>query len=93
MKNEAVRIAREETKRQYIELLKSPLVQALVIWILVEYLQRHHDFGSISGSILETSTLVKLAGPTLVEATNNLSAVAQAVAPLIAKTALAIGGV
>jgi len=88
--SEAVKLERERTKQivmqQAISLLKAPLTQALLVWIVVEYLQTYHKFGTITGTFLEGVTATRLLDlDEIIEAIGKVSA---AVAPAITTAAL-----
>ena len=75
----ALLIAKEETTRveyeQTVRLLQEPLFQALVVYVIVEALQRYSDFGENMGTLLEAGTLLRLI---------DFSAVAKVIPGLIA---------
>lgn len=81
-----LRIERELTRRvqteQIGELLKSPLMQALITWIIVETLQAHLGYGSISGTVLEAGTMVRMFD--IEKTTSDISKLAESLAPLSA---------
>lgn len=91
--NDSVKVARIQANAQseahLMELAKSPLVQALLVWIVVEYLQRYHKFGAITGTVLEGGTMVKLLAPEFKASTDNIAAIAKAVAPMLPALAAA----
>lgn len=89
MITEATRVEREHTKQELVRLLKSPLLQALLVWLIVEYAQTYHRFGSITGTALEGASAVKLGAPAIADLMDStVKPVVEAVAPLISLAAL-----
>jgi uncharacterized membrane protein len=90
MITDPVRIEKERTKQVRMqtmaEVMKSPLYQALITWLIVEAAQKYGGFGSLSGSVLEGATMVKLMDlDRMIETMGKTTA---ALAPIIAKTAV-----
>lgn len=81
-----VKIERERTRQveveQLVALLKAPLMQALLTWLVVEYLQTNAGFGSISGTVLESGAMLRMFD--IEKTTSDITKLAESLAPLAA---------
>lgn len=81
-----LKIEKEKTSQiqteQLVALLKAPLMQALVTWIIVESLQKEFGYGSISGTVLESGAMLRMFD--IEKTTNDISKLAESLAPLSA---------
>lgn len=81
LKIEKERTTQVQTE-QLVALMKAPLMQALVTWLIVEYLQKEFGFGSISGTVLESGAMLRMFD--IEKTTNDISKLAESLAPLAA---------
>lgn len=87
-----LKIEREKTKRleleQLVSLLKEPLLQLLIVYLIVEYFQRYHQFGQLAGTAVEAAAMSRSIN--MEKIIGYMADTAKAVAPVAGAALMAI---